>query len=69
MAESSQKPLENYGVAAVPCGVDGGANINKENCFFFLFPIFQNYICLGGGTFFFDNTQINSGKLSLYIKA
>lgn len=39
IAESSQKPLENYGVAQVVWGWAGGAYINMENC---LFPIFLN---------------------------
>ena len=39
MAQSSQKPLENYGHGSSGVGADGGANINKENCFF---PIFLN---------------------------
>lgn len=44
MAESSQKPLDNYGVAGVcmcvracVCVVGLGAYINKEICFFFVF--------------------------------
>lgn len=60
MGESSQNPLENYGV-----GVDGEAYINKENSF--PPPPFSELSLFGGH--FFDNTQINSGKLSPYIKA
>lgn len=37
MAESSQKPLENYGVAQVVWGWAGGAYINMKNSFFFTF--------------------------------
>ncbi len=48
-------------------GADWGEpNINKENCFF---SYFFELNLFGGLFFFFDNTQINSGKLSLYIKA
>lgn len=48
------------------CG-SGWGRINKENCF--PPPHFSELNLFGGPHFFPDNTQINSGKLSLYIKA
>lgn len=53
MAESSQKTTGELWRGSSGVWAAGGANINKENCFFFYFPELN----LFGGTFFLLTTH------------
>lgn len=79
VAEVLQNPLEKYGVVVGVCvwvgnvGVEAHMNRKIAFCSFFLFFFFRIESVQGISLFFYfyfiDNAQINSGILSLYIKA